>query len=104
MMRLEPCYVVCGRTGPLIVVYRARRRGVWGRAVMLTLAFYALLITAAISAELPWWIPPAQWTSPVPPLAQPIIPATSCPPGTELYLTKCRSDCRFGPCMRKRLA
>jgi hypothetical protein len=49
MTRLEPLYVVAGRSGPLIVVYRARRRGVWGRAVLLSLALYALMICAVLA-------------------------------------------------------
>jgi hypothetical protein len=43
----EVAYVVATRAGPF-VIYRPRRRGVWGKAVALTLCFYALLIAAVI--------------------------------------------------------
>jgi hypothetical protein len=51
MTQLEPAYVVCGRSGaPLIVVYHMRRRGVWGKAVMLSIMFYVLLFVAIAQA------------------------------------------------------
>jgi hypothetical protein len=50
-MTLEPAYIVAGKNGPLIVVYRARRRGVWGKAVLLSLAFYVWLFAYALAVE-----------------------------------------------------
>jgi hypothetical protein len=55
-------------------------------------------------SELPAWLAPAQYQSPTPPASAPIVPATTCPPNTEMHFSRCRPDCRFGPCLRKRLA
>jgi hypothetical protein len=56
------------------------------------------------AAELPWWIPreAQQWE--YAPQVQPIVPSTTCPLNTEMYFGRCRNDCRFAPCGRKRLA
>jgi hypothetical protein len=55
-------------------------------------------------SELPAWLAPAQFRSLTPPASAPIVPATTCPAGTEMYFSRCRDDCRLGPCLRKRLA
>jgi hypothetical protein len=52
MTRLQPSYVIAGPRGAIAVIYKVerKRRGILGKAVMLTLAFYALLIAAALAA------------------------------------------------------
>jgi hypothetical protein len=53
-------------------------------------------------SELPWWIPrDAQQWEHAPQV--PIVP-TTCRAGLEVYFGKCRPDCRFGPCGRRRIA
>jgi hypothetical protein len=103
-MTLEPDFVIWHRSmAAPILVYRTRRRGVLGRAVLLTLVFYALLICAVAAAELPWWIPNAQWHSPTPPV-QRIVPITQCRPGLEPNaIGRCVPDCRAS-CRRMQVA
>jgi hypothetical protein len=52
MREFEIAFVIASRAGPGLVIYRPRRRGVWGKAVMLTIAFYALLIVTALAEQL----------------------------------------------------
>jgi hypothetical protein len=138
MRDFEVAFVIDNSTTGPIVIYRAWRRPVLGKAIMLTLAFYIALIAVALAAdrpalqriryvtdvnaaitanepmptcrgwfvigELPAWLAPAQYESITPPASAPIVPATTCPPGTEMYFSRCRPDCRFGPCLRRRVA
>jgi hypothetical protein len=47
---MRPEYIICGPNGLCVTIYRAPRpRSVWGRAIMLTLCFYALLIVVALA-------------------------------------------------------
>jgi hypothetical protein len=56
-------------------------------------------------AELPAWLPGAQWISPSPPINTIIIvPDKSCPPGFEVSRSRCVPDCSQGLCKRIRLA
>jgi hypothetical protein len=56
MREFEIAFVIASTMGP-IVIYRPRRRRVFGRAVLATICIYAALIIAVAAAELPWWIP-----------------------------------------------
>jgi hypothetical protein len=53
MRELEPDFVIYNRTiGPILIYRVRRRRGVWGRAVVLTLAVWAgLILAVAARAE-----------------------------------------------------
>jgi hypothetical protein len=69
----------------------------------------ALMMAYAGVAELPAWMPGAQYISPVPPApaTETIVPKNTCPiPGTELVAggRRCVPDCRQGPCKRVRVA
>jgi hypothetical protein len=69
----------------------------WGASVMMA--------TALGVAELPTWLPGAQYISPTPPANTIIIvPAKACPPGFEVQGSRCLPDCVRGPCRRVRLA
>jgi hypothetical protein len=102
---MKPEWIVCGRNGLEIVIYRAPRpRPVWGRALLLTVAIWVLAFMALAHGAEPSWLKPAQYQSISPPASAPIVPATTCPPNQELYFSRCRDDCRFSVCMRRRLA
>jgi hypothetical protein len=69
----------------------------WGASVMMA--------TALGAAELPAWLPGAQWNSPWPPVNTIIIvPAKACPPSFEVSGSRCVPDCSQGLCKRVRLA
>jgi hypothetical protein len=69
-------------------------------------AFVLVVVVTMALAEDPWWLRGAQYQSPIPlaPTVQPIVPTTTCPPNQEMYFSKCRNDCRYGPWYRKRIA
>jgi hypothetical protein len=54
-MSMKPEYVICGRNGLEIVIYRAPRpRGVWGKALMLSVVIWLLAIMTLVAhAERP---------------------------------------------------
>jgi hypothetical protein len=54
---------------------------------LVVLVLLILLVATARGAELPWWIPPAQWVAPASPV-EPIVPVKSCPDGYEVGLTE----------------